>query len=367
MELQGHFTAAGLDLLAQLTVESLPLVITRVVASSERTEDISTAVQVSPVCQTLKLKNLKRSGQTLTIPAVLQAQDAEEDYILQELGVYAQGLNETEVLYQIYQLSEPITVQAANSMVLHFYLQNTVADSGDMIVVADSGVYLTQSDLDELEERILPKAAETRELSLDIAKLQAYLDAMPRLLNEHLTIHVSGTLSGSIRIQDFYGSGSLVITGDSAGNCTISLPGSGDAVEAISVRNCGISVELRYLTINIVTSSVDSIGIYAERSKRVYAACCTVKGTSTAKGYGMYVKYTLCSADSCTMSSCNTAVRCAVGIVSVDGGTYNSFSLGAVAYYGGIITITNNTNSQTLGGASNAKQGGLVVYSGSVI
>lgn len=363
MELQGHFTAAGLNLLAQLAIDDSPLVITRVVASSEKTEDISAAVQVSPVFQTLKLKNLKRSGQTLTIPAVLQAQDAEEDYLLQELGVYAQGLNDTEVLYQIYQLSEPITVQAESSMVLQFYLQDTIADSMDVIVTVDSGVYLTQSDLGSLEERILPKVASIREISLDIAQLQTYLDGLPRLLNEYLTIHVSGTLDGRIHIRDFYGSGSLRINADSAGNCTI----DSHETEAVFIENCAIPVRLDYLTIQIYTNEADHIGILADRNKYVDVRHCTVQGNSTAHGMAVYSCSGILSiGGSGRMSNCEIAVRCGEGLIAVNSGSFSSFSIGAYAYYGAIITIYSSVN-KTLGGSSNGKDGGIVIYNASVI
>ena len=74
----------------------------------------------------------------------------------------------------------------------------------------------------------------SRTVEIELSALQSYLDSLPKLLTDILTIKVSGTWSGTIAIYGFYGSGFLRVVGEEG----CSLTG------AVRAANCAVVIEL---------------------------------------------------------------------------------------------------------------------------
>lgn len=188
--MQGYFTPKGMALSAKL-LAGAALTVSRVVAGSGQTQAAATAL--SDPRQTLAVNSPTHSGNTAAIPATLAAASASESYTLTELGVYANDPDEGEILYKLYQLSEPVDITAGSSMVLRFYLEETVSQDPDVAVICSPAGLVTEEAFNPVQERVLQTAAPTRTVTVQAADLPAYISGLPRLLAENLRIYVSGT------------------------------------------------------------------------------------------------------------------------------------------------------------------------------
>ena len=74
-----------------------------------------------------------------------------------------------------------------------------------------------------------------RTVRLEASGLQNYLDRLPRLLTEYLTLEVSGELSSAVEIRDFYGPGNLTVVSSSGGFTS----------RGIRVTHCSVFVYLK--------------------------------------------------------------------------------------------------------------------------
>ena len=143
MELLGYFTASGMKLSVEL-LTGAALRITRVVAGSGETK-LSDAVMTEEK-QILAASPLRRSGNTVTLPVTLTAAQAEADYTLTEVGVYALD-GEEEVLYRLYRLDEPVNILTGDRLTIRFELQETVSDASKVTVAGTAAGLLTEEDL----------------------------------------------------------------------------------------------------------------------------------------------------------------------------------------------------------------------------
>lgn len=145
MELIGYVTTKGAALSARL-LAGATLEITRVCAGSGETALDSPAL--SHPCQTLATGTPRRSGTTVTLPVTLTAQQAETDYTLREVGVYAQDPDEGEILYRLYRLDQGITIAAGGQLTIRFDLQETLGEAAAITVTGSGAGLLTQADLE---------------------------------------------------------------------------------------------------------------------------------------------------------------------------------------------------------------------------
>ncbi len=325
------------------------LVITRVVAGSGETQ--TTAGSLSQPCQTLAVNSPTRNGNNSTIPATLAAVSASGNYTLTELGVYANDPAEGEILYKIYRLAHPVNIVAGSSLALRFYLEETVSlDLGVTVECSPAGL-LTEADLTPVKEKLFAVSTGSRSVSLEASQLQAFLESLPRLLTENITITVSGTTDEYIYIKNFYGSGSIKLQAD-AGGFTIQ--------RQLQVDDCSIDIWLDGLTFDDSAGLDYDAKLLVWYSGSVHVSDCAFSGADTGTaiqvGYTSNARVKDCSiknferALDTTSNSMASLQNCA----DVAGNTF-----GIMSSWGALVWLAGNT-PELLGGASNYKNGGLI-------
>lgn len=359
MNLQGFYTDLGQALAAKIAAGTAPLTVTRVVAGSGHTADIPSAVSLPDIRQTLTVGEAQVSGTTATLPVTLAEAQAEQSYQLTELGVYAEDPDAGEVLFQVYQLSSAAAVTAGGESVLRLYLRQSIGEQGVTVTCSPAGV-LVDEDLAPIRSALLANHAETEDLTLDAAELQAYLNALPRMLTKHLSITVSGTLTEPLVFQNFYGSGSIDLEGGSTASTTLQ--------NGLRVEMCGISIILRRCRISPDTTGSNAVCVKC-RYGNLYLDACAIVGNSNSRGMDVSFGGRVV-ADDCSMSGHKTCVLASRGgFVNLNNSASGQFSgntVGAQTWYGGIIVMTSSTPT-LLGGSSNDKSGGLIVSGNSVV
>lgn len=147
MEFVGFHTTKGLALSAKL-LTGTALNITRVTAGAGETAP--EAVVLAQEHQTLAVAAPRRDGTTVTLPVTLLAAQAEEDYALREVGIYARDPEEGEILYRVYRLDQPVDIAAGGQLVARMDLRETVGLATVVAVQTTAAGLLTQGDLDAL-------------------------------------------------------------------------------------------------------------------------------------------------------------------------------------------------------------------------
>lgn len=346
MKLTGSLTTPGQMLLSKL-LTGAALCVTKIVAGSGQTAD-SDSVLSNP-CQSLPINQPTYSGQTVTIPVTLAADLAERAYGLTEIGVYANDPDVGEVLYQIYRINAPVVVEPGSGLVLRFYLQQIFSQDLNVTLSLPPAGLITETDFAPVRNAVQAINAPAKSVTVTAAGLQAYLDTLPQLLTDNLTITVSGTKTDSLSITGFYGPGSLTIQAETLGACAInSYIGCSLCSAKIRMKNLvitppantwgvrtGSNITLEGCQFN---GNATSTGIFADETAMVYAKNCTISGWAYAA-----------SAKNGSM----VCVDCAAAADAHD-------NVGG-AYVGGGIVIFGYYTDPMLGGAAHNNQGGIVV------
>ena len=199
--------------------------------------------------------------------------------------------------------------------------------------------------------------ASRRTVELAASELPAFINALPRMLTEDLTINVSGTLNEHLYLHRFYGSGSIWIEGSDGCACQ----------KGLYVSNCSIGVTLKNLALSGHQKTGNDI-VMVQISHYVSMQNCTVTGSKAADNEGecgVRVRLSsLVNMINCGITSCGTAVvvssNALVTLHNNSGGGFSNNAAGLRAYEGGIILLSGQT-PELLGGSSNTKSGGLIV------
>lgn len=354
MNIQGTYTNKSLALTAK-TAAGACLRVTRVVGGSGHTPDIPGADQLSEIRQTLAVGEARCAGSTAVLPVTLAAMELEDSYTLTELGVYAEDPNEGEILYCVYQLDEPVTIQAGSDTVLRFYLRQTVSEDGGAEVLCSPAGLITESDCGPVRKKVLATGAPDRTVTVSMSELAAYLSQLPRLLTEKLTIKVSGEWTGRLPILWFYGSGTLTIQGE----------GTAVIHGGIQIYNCSCMVLLENLTVKAaakMTGDWEHL-VYCTAAMSVWVTDCILEGQGTSTGIrsaeGSTVNVIACSVTGCA-NAIETTTGSVVALVSNAGAGYANNDTGVCAYNGGIAILGSGV-PELLGGTNNRKDGGVII------
>lgn len=355
MEIQGYFTRKGLALSAKLLTGAV-LTVTRVLAGSGNTADPLAAASLPQPRQALAVNTPTRSGNTATLPVTLAAALAEADYTLTELGVYARDPNEGEILYKVYRLDQPVDIAAGSRMVLRFYLEETVSQDLGVTVECSPAGLITEADFLPVRARVLPASLPRRTVTVDAAGLQAYLDALPRMLGEHLTVQINGgTVEDDLEIYDFHG-GSICIRGSAS---------EGGVVRgAVTVENC--SAYVCFLQLQF-TKDVGSQLSVINTTARVAGCDFTGGGESCAlkAAYGGTVYMEQCRASGCNPVLLVTTSSM-VTVASLAASDFHDNTYGIHTWSGGIVCLAGEA-PDTLGGAMNNTSGGIIIRKGAIL
>ena len=368
MNIQGTYTNKGLALAAK-TAAGACLRVTRVVGGSGHTPDIPNAVQLSEIRQTLTVGEARCAGDTAVLPVTLAAVGLESSYTLTELGVYAEDPNEGEILYCVYRLDEPVTIQAGSDTVLRFYLRQTVSEDGGATVLCSPAGLITESDCAPVRKMVLAVGAPRRDAAIPAETLQAYLDALPRLLTEHHVITLSGTCSQDIRVHDFYGCGSLTLRADNLGACVFT--------RGVSLENCHVPVTLETLKwalgaeANSNTYCIDCRDCHISAQGCSFIGYVSTDGGKAGSGVNTYPNTSVVLGE-CSFHDLDKTVHTYLGgHIEIYGENpttdYSGNQTGVYTYLGGLVML-GDTVPATLGAPANYKNsGGAIIQAGKLI
>ena len=201
------------------------------------------------------------------------------------------------------------------------------------------------------QEKVLATTTPSRTVTVAAAELPAYINALPRLLTENLTIDVgAGTCTDTLQINDFYGSGSINIRGSSNYGSVFS--------GGITINHCHIHVDIRGVSVSANRSSVVDVTTAAY----VYLESCKIDGSGATQCASAYEGAHL-SLASCSLVNCASgyAILCGhTSIAALSDCNASQNQTGAFVYHGGIVLLAGST-PDTLGGSSNKKSGGIIV------
>ena len=349
MNLNGSLTDAGRSLSAKLLTGGT-LRITRVLSGNGDTP-LSAAALSGPQ-QTLSLSAVRRKGTSAVLPVTLTAAEAQADYALTELGVYVRDPDAGEVLFCRYRMDAPVPIAKASPLVLRFFLQLCAAPEEVPIQVIPAGL-VTQGEFEPVRSQVMATRTASRAVTVAAAELQAYLNALPRLLTEHITLKAAGALDSQLALAGFYGSGSLTIDGENA--LVIS---SGDA--AVYLSGCAAPITLQNLTVaSTQTSGSVAASCYVSGCQRVTFSSCTF----TEQGYDHAIRCRSvgrCAAYSCTFTGNYSALSSEEGsFAHVVDAAASGNTVGGRVIRGALLLLA-GTTPELLGGSVNVKQGGAI-------
>lgn len=359
MEIQGYFTKKGLNLSAKLSAGA-SLTITRIVAGSGAVTDVKEATSLPLPKQELEVNTPEQRGNTATIPVTLMAVEAAEDYSLTVLGVYAADPEEGEILYKVYKLDGPVSIVAGSRMVLRFYLEETVSEEVDVKTPGSPAGVITEMVFSPVRDSILKTAVPSRSVTVPAAELPAYLKSLPRLITEMLTIHTSGTVTVPLDLIGFYGSGSITITGDTLGNCTVT--------DVVSASHCAVPVmldKLAFVDSGKAAATYYKAVVFGNYVRDLILTECSFTGDGSGKAF--LLTHSRGRLYACSITGFDAAV-CAwmYSTIGADGVSGSDNSTGAHIYRGGIIMLCDGT-PMLVGAAANFNGGGLILHNGTVM
>jgi len=362
MNIQGTYTNKGLALTAK-TAAGACLRVTHVVGGSGHTTDVPGATALSEIRQTLTVGEARCTGDTAVLPVTLAAVGLESSYTLTELGVYAEDPNEGEILYCVYRLDEPTTIWAGSDTVLRFYLRQTVSGDGGATVLCSPVGLITESDCAPVRKKVLATGAPDRAVTIPASELQAYLDALPRLLTEHYVITLSGTNSNIVYLNDFYGCGSLTFRADNLGDCVLT--------RKVTLKNCSALVTMEKLKWELGSNiPYGESCIYCSTSE-VMARECSFTGyvppdgeqvgraaTTVNRGY--------CEFWDCKFHNFELVINCFgaghVDIIETEvGGEYSGSKFGVYTHHSGVAMLSDRVPATLGSGGNVTRNGGVVI------
>ena len=354
MEIQGYFTAKGLALSAKL-LSGAKLKVTSVAAGSGSTANPATTTALPKIKQTLAVNTPTHRGNTAVIPATLVAAQAAADYTLTELGVYANDPDAGEILYKVYKLSEPVDIASGSSMVLRFYLEETVAQDLNVDVVCSPAGLITEEVFAPVRNKANGLRESNATYQVDAAELQETINSLPRCLTQDVTLIVSGTVTENISVNDFYGNGKLYIRGSAKADFSV--------LAQVCFANCRCKVSF-----GIAAMQPDSTGTSA--SMLVFQNCSDAEAIDLAisgASRGVVASRSNVLMNSVSITGCDTALLVSYdSCVTVrkwenaDAPTYSGNDVGVYTWNGGTVFLCGSIPN-TLGGAANSNQGGLIV------
>lgn len=141
MRLTGSYTTAGAAMTAQALAAGSGLTITRVEAGAGTTT--ADAAALAEVRQTPVLMRKQAENGACVLEVLLNSSDAQAQYTLWELGVYARLGNGTEQLYQIFRLDEGLNIEPQVDLGITFYLAEQILPAETVQVVLAQEGYIT--------------------------------------------------------------------------------------------------------------------------------------------------------------------------------------------------------------------------------
>lgn len=206
MTLTGCYTTAGAALAAGVLARGTGLILTRAEAGAGRTE--TDAAALAEKKQDLTLLRKEANGQHCQVQAALSASDAEQEYVLREIGLYAKEQGGAEVLYKLFRMDETLTVEPETDLTVTFYLTESILPGEAVAVTVNQQGLVTQTVCAAMAAQAKAEAVQSAAGAL--AAHAAAADAHSQLLAQKAPLShthgagqvTAGTLGGVVKAQD---------------------------------------------------------------------------------------------------------------------------------------------------------------------
>ena len=182
------------------------LILTRAEAGAGRTE--TDAAALAEKKQDLTLLRKEADGQHCQVQAALSASDAEQEYVLREIGLYAKEQGGAEVLYKLFRMDETLTVEPETDLTVTFYLTESILPGEAVAVTVNQQGLVTQTVCAAMAAQAKAEAVQSAAGAL--AAHAAAADAHSQLLAQKAPLShthgagqvTAGTLGGVVKAQD---------------------------------------------------------------------------------------------------------------------------------------------------------------------
>ena len=290
-----------------------------------------------------------------------------------ESRILVAGENHVKIAFLVVatvdQVKEQPRIQAGSDTVLRFYLRQTVSKDGGAQVLCSPAGLITESDCGPVRKMVLTTDVPDRAVTIPASELQAYLDALPRLLTEHHVITLSGTCSQAVYMKGFYGCGSLSFHANNLGDCVFT--------RGFTLKNCSAPVIMEKLKWELGSNiPYGESCVYCSTSE-VMARECSFTGyvspnggqvgraaTTIDRGY-FYLR-------DCKFHNLEIVVNCYcaghIDIIETEtGGEYSGNDIGAYTQFSGLVMLASGI-PPTLGSGGNVtRNGGVIIQGGKFI
>ena len=210
------------------------------------------------------------------------------------------------------------------------------------------GTALSNKAAKSVQDTVEMAAVSTRTVEVAAAELPNYINSLPRLLTEELTITVlGGAAAKTITLRYFYGAGTLTIK----------------AAEGAQVQIGRINAYYNHAMLNLnglKLQKANEVLLDVYQSDLRLTNCSFLGSGGKPAGITAYAMSRI-SAKTCTFQNLSTAVlagETSIAAVTNCAGAGNN--IGVNAWNGGIIMLSGST-PDLVGGAANTKAGGIIV------
>lgn len=188
-------------------------------------------------------------------------------------------------------------------------------------------------------------------VTISAENLISYLNALPKMLTKNYTISVnSGTISETINLRGFFGSGSLDIL---CADNTVAQAG-------VFCNECTVSILIKGCSISGIGRSAYSATVYCGKHTNIMLADCDIVGDGTNTGIYADSNSNLCM-NRGSLSNCKMAVNCFSGtFAKFESVSCSNNTTGVDPYGGGVVIVSGNTDAKFGSSAAYTNTSGLV-------
>ena len=201
MKLTGIYTTGGAAMATQAAAGGKTLTITRAAAGSGTTA--VNAAALTGEKQALSILRQSAQGGQSMIEASLVSSQAGEEYVLREVGLYAQVEGGAEALFKIFTMDESLTVEPGTELSVTFYLTESLLLRDDVAVTVDQTGLATQRVCDEMQAEAIAQSRAALETHKSDGSAHAALFAKKSPVGHtHGAGEIgAGTLAGRVAAQ----------------------------------------------------------------------------------------------------------------------------------------------------------------------
>lgn len=274
----------------------------------------------------------------------------ETDFLYATLGDFRQPVPACSENFPAGVWSYPLVLTVSGELQVNITASPGLATWDDLL---DIRMALSGKADKSVQETVEQTAPSSRTVHLEAAELQAFLDSLPRLLTERLTVKVSGEVTGGLTIRDFYGPGYIFFP-----NENLQIHGE------LLVASCSVMVHIKHVSVTATEDmGLNSDLISVSDSRHVYLQDVTMSGYGDMRNtIGVVARN--CSAvkvADCRFTGLQgAAMATGSSLCTINDSTGENNNIGASVYVGGVIFL-HGTTPATVGGAANSKQSGLIV------